>query len=174
MPATAGYVLADAITDNVLSSASTKAAPSGSVPKLMSSYLWIWIRNIGVPSPIQAYFCVPRYVHFGVNLSCLVANLGHTPPFYAHFGVRPPCCLSNLGPQDKAPKQTPAPAPEPVSLIHFSAFDHAILIQKITQHGSSYELQTHELGAHIVNSITIHLLRSDKNGLEDEVVAVLA
>lgn len=41
-------------------------------------------------------------------------------------------------------------------------------------HGSSYELQTHELGAHIVNSITIHLLRSETNGLEDEVVAVLA
>ena len=41
-------------------------------------------------------------------------------------------------------------------------------------HGSSYELQTHELGAHIVNSITIHLLRSGKNDLRDEVVAVLA
>lgn len=41
-------------------------------------------------------------------------------------------------------------------------------------HGSSYELQTHELGANIVNSITIHLLRSEKNGLEDEVVAILA
>ncbi|KAF6240984.1 hypothetical protein HO173_000777 [Letharia columbiana] len=41
-------------------------------------------------------------------------------------------------------------------------------------HGSSYELQTHELGADIVNSITIHLLRSEKNCREDEVVAVLA
>lgn len=40
--------------------------------------------------------------------------------------------------------------------------------------GSSFELQTHELGADIVNSITIHLLRSEINGLEDEVVAVLA
>lgn len=40
--------------------------------------------------------------------------------------------------------------------------------------GSSYELQTHELGADIVNSITIHLLRSEEDGLEDEVVAVLA
>lgn len=40
--------------------------------------------------------------------------------------------------------------------------------------GTSYELQIHELGADIVNSITIHLLRSEKNGLEDEVVAVLA
>ena len=40
--------------------------------------------------------------------------------------------------------------------------------------GSSYELQTHALGADIVNSVTINLLRSEKNGLEDEVVAVLA
>ena len=40
--------------------------------------------------------------------------------------------------------------------------------------GGLYELQTHELGTDIVNSITISLLRSEKNGLEDEVVAVLA
>lgn len=40
--------------------------------------------------------------------------------------------------------------------------------------GNSYELQTHEIGTDIVNSITIHLLRSEKKGLKDEVVAVLA
>lgn len=40
--------------------------------------------------------------------------------------------------------------------------------------GSSHELQTHEIGADIVNSITIHLLRSENNGQKDEVVAVLA
>ena len=39
---------------------------------------------------------------------------------------------------------------------------------------SSYNLQIHELGADIVNSVTIHLLRSEENGLEDEIVAVLA
>ena len=41
-------------------------------------------------------------------------------------------------------------------------------------HRSSYELQTRELGADIVNSITIHLLRSERDDLEDEVVALLA
>ena len=35
-------------------------------------------------------------------------------------------------------------------------------------------MQIHEMGADIVNSITIHLLRSEKSGLEDEVVALLA
>lgn len=40
--------------------------------------------------------------------------------------------------------------------------------------GSPYEMQIHEMGADIVNSITIHLLRSEKSGLEDEVVALLA
>ena len=33
-----------------------------------------------------------RYVHFGVYLSCLVANSGHIAPFYAHFGVSPLFC----------------------------------------------------------------------------------
>ena len=28
-----------------------------------------------------------RYVHFGVDISCLVANLGHLNPFYAHSRV---------------------------------------------------------------------------------------
>ena len=27
-----------------------------------------------------------RYVHFGVNLPCLIATLGHIPPFHAHVG----------------------------------------------------------------------------------------
>ena len=40
--------------------------------------------------------------------------------------------------------------------------------------GNSYDLQTHELGTDVVNSITIHLLRGEKNGFQDEVVAVLA
>ena len=37
----------------------------------------------------------------------------------------------------------------------------------------SYELQIHELGSDIVNSITIHLLRNEKNRQEDEVIALL-
>ena len=40
--------------------------------------------------------------------------------------------------------------------------------------GGSYESKIHELGSNIVNSITIHLLRSEKNGVKDEIVAVLA
>ncbi len=50
----------------------------------------------------------------------------------------------------------------------------AILQWSRPARGSSYDLHIHELGADIVNSITIHLLRSEKSGLEDEVVAVLA
>ena len=37
----------------------------------------------------------------------------------------------------------------------------------------SYELQIHEMGSDIVNSITLHPLRSEKNRQEDEVVALL-
>ncbi|KAM0801734.1 hypothetical protein BDR22DRAFT_888194 [Usnea florida] len=40
--------------------------------------------------------------------------------------------------------------------------------------GTSYELQTHELGTDVVNSITIHLLQGEKSVFRDEVVAVLA
>lgn len=32
----------------------------------------------------------------------------------------------------------------------------------------------HELGGDIVNSITVHCLRSGKEGLQDEIVAVIA
>ena len=52
--------------------------------------------------------------------------------------------------------------------------DPSVLLQWARPSHTSYELQTHELGADIVNSVTVHLLRSEKNGLEDEVVAVLA
>lgn len=35
------------------------------------------------------------------------------------------------------------------------------------------EVQIHEVGGSIVNSVTIHRLRSDRQGFEDETVAVL-
>lgn len=35
------------------------------------------------------------------------------------------------------------------------------------------EVQIHEVGGSIVNSVTIHRLRSDREGFEDEIVAVL-
>ena len=35
------------------------------------------------------------------------------------------------------------------------------------------EVQIHEVGGSIVNSVTVHRLLSDQKGLEDEVVAVL-
>ena len=54
------------------------------------------------------------YVQFGVNISCLLADLGHIPYFYPHFGGFPLLC-TKIGPQDNLLKQTPAPAPEPVS-----------------------------------------------------------
>ena len=43
-----------------------------------------------------------------------------------------PCSLPNFAPQDKVLKRTPAPAPEPVPSIRFSAFDQAMLTQKRT------------------------------------------
>ena len=72
-------------------------------------------------------FVVHWYVHFGVNFPCLKSNLGHIPIFYAYWGVSNPCCLSKFGLLDKVVKQTPAFAPEPFPIIHFSAFDQAIL-----------------------------------------------
>ena len=80
------------------------------------------------------------YVHFGVALSCSVANSGHIAPFRTHFRVSPPCSVPNLGPQVKALKQTPTPAPEPVSPIHVSAFDQEMLTQKYTQLRSGFGL----------------------------------
>lgn len=35
------------------------------------------------------------------------------------------------------------------------------------------EVQIHEVGGSIINSVTIHRLRSDRDGFEDEIVAVL-
>lgn len=35
------------------------------------------------------------------------------------------------------------------------------------------EVQIHEVGGSIVNSVTVHRLRSDREGFEDEIVAVL-
>lgn len=55
------------------------------------------------------------YVYFGVNLSSLLANLGHIALFHAHFGISPLFC-TKLGPQAKELKRTLAPAPNPVSL----------------------------------------------------------
>lgn len=53
-------------------------------------------------------------------------------------------------------------------------FDPSVLLQWAgPSRRSSYELKIQELGADIVNSITIHHLLSEKHGLEDEVVAVL-
>ena len=39
--------------------------------------------------------------------------------------------MPNIGPQDKVLKQTPAPAPKPVSFIQLSALDQAMLTQNI-------------------------------------------
>ena len=74
-----------------------------------------------------------RYVHFRVNLACLVADLGHIPPLHARFGGFAHCSVPNLAPQDKVLKQRPAPAPVPVSLIHTSALNKAILTQEHAQ-----------------------------------------
>ena len=75
-----------------------------------------------------------RYVHFEVTLPCLVSKFGsHTPILRTFWAPPPPCPLPNFGLQDKVLKQTPAPAPETMSLIHFSAFDQAMLTQKLTQ-----------------------------------------
>lgn len=38
---------------------------------------------------------------------------------------------------------------------------------------TKYELQTHELGGLIVNSVTIHLMRSEHKGFKEEVVVVM-
>lgn len=47
--------------------------------------------------PVDIGFA-PWYVHFGVNLTYLVANLSHMPPFYAHFGgFRAPVLYQTLG-----------------------------------------------------------------------------
>ena len=63
-------------------------------------------------TPPRLTFEAHMYVHFGVNISCLVADLGHI----IHFGVHPHYSVPNLGPQDKVLKQTPTPIPKPVSL----------------------------------------------------------
>ena len=49
------------------------------------------------------------------------------------LGVSGPCSLPDFGPQDKVFKQTPAPAPEVVPSIRFSAFDQAMLTLKTAQ-----------------------------------------
>ena len=72
------------------------------------------------------------YVHFGVSLSCLVADLGQIPSLYPYFGGFPLFC-TRPGPQDKLVKQTPVPAPELVSIIHVSALDQAMLTKKYAQ-----------------------------------------
>ena len=41
------------------------------------------------------------YVHFGVNLFCLVANLGHIAPFYGQFGVSTRVLYQTLGRKTK-------------------------------------------------------------------------
>ena len=38
---------------------------------------------------------------------------------------------------------------------------------------AKYELQTHELGGSIVNSVTIHLIRNEQKEFKDEVVVVI-
>ena len=38
---------------------------------------------------------------------------------------------------------------------------------------AKYELQTHDLGGSIVNSVTIHLLRNEQKEFKDEVVVVI-
>lgn len=53
---------------------------------------------------------------------------------------------------------------------------HSFLQRSQTTHNSGRrrpEVQIHEVGGSIVNSVTIHRLLSDQKGLEDEVVAVL-
>lgn len=60
-----------------------------------------WVSS---PSTVRTF----RSSHF-----CLVADLN-----YGHCRGFPPCFVTSLGPQDKLLKQTPAPAPEPISLIH--------------------------------------------------------
>lgn len=47
------------------------------------------------------------------------------------------------------------------------------LIRSQTGPLPKYELQDYELGGSIVNSVTIHLLPSEQEGLDDEVVAVM-
>ena len=76
---------------------------------------------------------VDVYVRFRVNVSCLVAKLGsHDTLLHTVWGFLL-CSVPNLRLQDKLLKQTSAPAPEPVSLIHVSAIDEAPLTQKRTQ-----------------------------------------
>lgn len=53
---------------------------------------------------------------------------------------------------------------------------HSFLQRSQTTHAAGRrkpEVQIHEVGASIVNSVTVHRLLSEEKGLEDEVVAVL-
>lgn len=53
---------------------------------------------------------------------------------------------------------------------------HSFLQRSQTAHTTGRrkpEVQIHEVGGSIVNSVTVHRLLSDQKGLEDEVVAVL-
>ena len=41
------------------------------------------------------------------------------------------------------------------------------------ENAAKYELQAHELGGDIVNSVTIYLMRSEQKGFKEEVVVVM-
>ena len=77
---------------------------------------------------------------FRSNSSLFGSKFGSHTTFLRTFWGSPPCSLTDFGPQDKVLKQTPAPAPEHVSLISFWAFDQAMLTQEFTQNGTQFAL----------------------------------
>ncbi len=61
---------------------------------------------------------------------------------------------------------------DPESRVLAHSFLHRTQRPSTTAGRKTARTQFHELGDHIINSVSVHCLRSDQKGLEDEVVVV--
>ena len=77
-----------------------------------------------------SYFALVRT--FRSKFSLFGSKNGSHSTLLRTFWGLPPCSVPNFEAQDEIFEQTPAPAPEVVPLIRFSAFDQAMLTQKCT------------------------------------------